>query len=91
TFIDFGMMGEVPPQTRAGLRKLLIAAAARDGKGLVAAIRDVGVLVPSADPAGLERAMTQLFARFGGMGFAELRDVDPREFRDFAAEFGDVV
>jgi predicted unusual protein kinase regulating ubiquinone biosynthesis (AarF/ABC1/UbiB family) len=25
------------------------------------------------------------------MGFAELREVDPREFRDFAVEFGDVV
>ena len=91
TFIDFGMMGEVPPKTRRGLRKLLIAAAARDGKGLVAAISDVGVLVPSADTAELERAMTHLFARFGGMGFAELRDVDPREFRDFGIEFGDVV
>lgn len=91
TFIDFGMMGEVPPKTRSGLRKLLIAAASRDGKGLVAAISDVGVLVPSADTAGLERAMTHLFARFGGMGFAELREVDPQEFRDFGLEFGDVV
>lgn len=91
TFIDFGMMGEVTPSTRSGLRKLLIAAAARDGKGLVAAINDVGVLMPSADSVGLERAMTQLFARFGGMGFAELREVDPREFRDFAVEFSDVV
>ncbi|MEO5316619.1 AarF/UbiB family protein [Pseudarthrobacter sp. CC12] len=91
TFIDFGMMGEVTPSTRSGLRKLLIAAAARDGKGLVGAINDVGVLMPSADSVGLERAMTQLFARFGGKGFAELREVDPREFRDFAVEFGDVV
>ncbi|ALE06917.1 ABC transporter [Arthrobacter sp. ERGS1:01] len=91
TFIDFGMMGEVPPKTRSGLRKLLIAAAARDGKGLVAAISDIGVLVPTADTAALERAMTHLFGRFGGMGFAELRDVDPREFRDFGLEFGDVV
>lgn len=91
TFIDFGMMGEVTASTRSGLRKLLIAAAARDGKGLVAAINDVGVLVPSADTLELERAMTHLFARFGGMGFAELREVDPKEFRDFAVEFGDVV
>ena len=91
TFIDFGMMGQVPAQTRRGLRKLLIAAAARDGKGLVDAINDVGVLATSADTAELERAMTSLFARFGGMGFAELREVDPREFRDFAVEFGDVV
>lgn len=91
TFIDFGMMGEVPTSTRAGLRKLLIAAAGRDGKGLVRAISDVGVLISSADTAELERAMTQLFARFGGLGFAELKEVDPREFRDFAVEFGDVV
>ncbi|GAA1963352.1 ABC1 kinase family protein [Microbacterium deminutum] len=91
TFIDFGMMGEVPDSLRRGLQRLLIAVAARDGKGLVDSIRDVGVLLPSADTADLERAMTQLFARFGGMGFAELQQVDPREFRDFATEFGDVV
>ncbi|KQM83775.1 AarF/ABC1/UbiB kinase family protein [Agromyces sp. Leaf222] len=91
TFIDFGMMGVVPPGTRSGLRKLLIAAASRDGKGLVDAVREVGVLLPSADTGELERAMTQLFARFGGMGFAELREVDPREFRDFAEQFGHVV
>lgn len=91
TFIDFGMMGEVPDSTRSGLRKLLIAAASRNGKGLVDAMRDVGVLLPSADTSDLERAMTQLFARFGGMGFAELREVDQREFRDFAVQFGDVI
>jgi len=91
TFIDFGMMGEVPATTRSGLRKLLIAAASRDGKGLVTAMQDVGVLLTSADTVELERAMTALFARFGGMGFAELREVDPREFRIFAAQFGEVV
>ncbi len=91
TFIDFGMMGEVPAGLRRGLRRLLIAAASRDGKGLVDGIRDVGVLLPTADTAELERAMTQLFARFGGMGFAELQQVDEREFRAFAIEFGDVV
>ena len=91
TFIDFGMMGEVPDTLRQGLRRLLIAAASRDGKGMVAGIRDVGVLLPSADTAELERAMTKLFARFGGMGFAELQDVDPREFQAFAREFGDTL
>ncbi|WAC66021.1 AarF/UbiB family protein [Agrococcus sp. SL85] len=91
TFIDFGMMGDVPPSTRSGLRSLLVAAAARDGSGLVAAIQEVGALLPTADTTELERAMTQAFARFGGMGFAELREVDPREFRQFASEFGDLM
>ncbi len=91
TFIDFGMMGEVPEGLRRGLRRVLIAAASRDGKGMVDGMREVGVLLPSADTVDLERAMTKLFARFGGMGFAELQEVDPREFRAFALEFGDVV
>ncbi|HEX4442068.1 MAG TPA: AarF/UbiB family protein [Galbitalea sp.] len=91
TFIDFGMMGEVPATLRRGLRRLLIAAASRDGHGMVAGIQDIGVLLPSADTAELERAMSKLFARFGGMGFAELQNVDPREFRAFATEFGDVL
>lgn len=91
TFIDFGMMGEIPDNTRGSLRKLLIAAATRDGSGLVEAGRDMGVLLPGADTVELERVLTQLFARFGGMGFAELRDVDPREFRKFGMQFNDVV
>jgi len=91
TFVDFGMMGDVPTGLRRGLRRVFVAAASRDGKGLVEGMRDVGVLLPSADTAELERAMTHLFGRFGGMGFAELQEVDPREFRAFAIEFGDVV
>ena len=91
TFIDFGMMAEVPDNLRNGLRTLLIAVAGRDSRGLVAAAKEIGVLLPSADTNELERALTALFARFGGMGFAELSTVDPREFKDFADEFGDMV
>lgn len=91
TFIDFGMMAEVPDSLRDGLRTLLIAVAGRDSRGLVAAAQEIGVLLPSADTNELERALTALFARFGGMGFAELSKVDPREFRDFGDEFGDMV
>jgi predicted unusual protein kinase regulating ubiquinone biosynthesis (AarF/ABC1/UbiB family) len=85
------MMGEVDDELRNGLRRLMIAVAARDGQRLVDSIREVGVLLPSADTTELEKAMAQVFARFGGMGFAQLREVDPREFRDFAEEFGSVV
>ncbi|MGX5695282.1 ABC1 kinase family protein [Agromyces soli] len=91
TFVDFGMMAEVPNELRTGLRSLVIAVAARDGRGMIAAAQEIGVLLPSGDTAELERALSQLFARFGGMGFAQLKDVDPREFREFGAEFGDVV
>jgi predicted unusual protein kinase regulating ubiquinone biosynthesis (AarF/ABC1/UbiB family) len=91
TFVDFGMMGEVPPVLRTTLRHLIIAAAARDGRGMVKAALDAGVLLPNADTTELEHVMTQVFARFGGMGFAELRELDPREFTAFAREFGHVL
>ena len=91
TFVDFGMMGEIPDTLRRGLQKLLITVAARDGKGLVAAIGGMGVLLPSADEAQLERAMTELFARFGGMAISDLQNVDPHEFEDFARRFGEVL
>ncbi|WP_298226951.1 AarF/UbiB family protein [Gryllotalpicola sp.] len=90
-FIDFGMMGEVPDTMRDGLRRLLLAVASRDGHGLVASIQDVGFLLPTADTVELERAMVQLFDRFGGMGFAQLRTVDQREFREFGKELTAVV
>ncbi|WP_084103797.1 AarF/ABC1/UbiB kinase family protein [Demequina sp. NBRC 110056] len=90
-FVDFGMMGSVDPAVKSAMRKLVVASAARDGAGLVAAMNDAGVLLPNADVAELEKVMSQVFSRFGGMGVAELRDVDPREFRDFAVEFGDVM
>ncbi|WP_136707940.1 AarF/UbiB family protein [Agromyces sp. H66] len=87
TFVDFGMMGEVPDSLRRGLQRFLIAVAARNGRQLVDSVKDLGVLLPSADTAELERAMTELFARFGGMGFADLRQLDERELRGFAIEF----
>ncbi len=91
SFVDFGMMGEIPDSLRSGLRELIIAIAARDSRRLVASIQDIGVFLPSADVGELERAMTQLFARFGGMSIADLRRVDESELRDFAIEFGEVI
>jgi predicted unusual protein kinase regulating ubiquinone biosynthesis (AarF/ABC1/UbiB family) len=91
TFVDFGMMGSVPDTLRGSLRALIIASAQRDGAGMVKAMGSAGVLLPSADTVELERVVSEVFARFGGMGFAELREVDEREFRDFAMEFSDVL
>ncbi|KQZ08155.1 ABC transporter [Agromyces sp. Root1464] len=91
TFVDFGMMAEVPSELRSGLRALVIAVAARDGRAMIDAAREIGVLMPSAATGELERALAELFERFGGMGFAQLKDVDPQEFREFGTEFGDVM
>lgn len=91
TFIDFGMMGHVSENLRAGLRELIIAVALRDSRRLVASVELIGVLLDGADTEELERSLTGLFARFGGMGFAHLRDVDEKELRAFSTDFESVV
>jgi predicted unusual protein kinase regulating ubiquinone biosynthesis (AarF/ABC1/UbiB family) len=91
TFIDFGMMGEVPSSLGRALRTTVIAAASRDGAGMVDGMREVGVLMASADTVELERALTKVFDRFGGISFVELQKLDPKEFKNFVNEFGDIV
>lgn len=91
TFIDFGMTGTVDEDLKARLQDLVVAVGVQDGPGMVAAMKRLGVLLPTADTDELEVAVTELFARFGGMGVMDLQYVDPREFEDFAKRFRDVI
>ncbi|MBA4248105.1 MAG: ABC transporter [Microbacterium sp.] len=91
TYIDFGMMGEIPDDLRQGLQQFIFAVAARDARGWVVATQRLGVLLPSADTVELEHAITALFDRFGGMGVAELTRIDPRELEQFALQFSELV
>jgi predicted unusual protein kinase regulating ubiquinone biosynthesis (AarF/ABC1/UbiB family) len=91
TFIDFGMMGEVSPELRANLQRFIFAVASRDARGWIDACERLGVLLPTADTVILERAVSALFDRFGGVAVGELVQTDPRELRDFALQFSDLV
>lgn len=91
TYIDFGMMGEVGDELRSGLQQFIFAIVARDARAWVLATQRLGLLLPSADTVELERAISALFDRFGGLGVAELTRIDPRELRDFALQFSELV
>jgi predicted unusual protein kinase regulating ubiquinone biosynthesis (AarF/ABC1/UbiB family) len=91
TFIDFGMMGQISDLQRIRLQSFIFAMVARDATAWVAATEDLGVLLPSADTVQLERAIAELFKRFGGVGVAELTKTDPKEIREFARRFSDLV
>lgn len=91
TFIDFGMMGEIDDELRRGLQSFIFALVARDARGCVTAMQRLRVLLPSADTVELERAITTLFDRFGGIGVAEITQTDPREFRELAIQFSDLL
>ena len=90
-YVDFGMMGEISDTLRSGLRDFILAAVARDSRAIVASLDRLGVLLSTTDTVELERAMTALFDRFGGMGIAELQAIDPRELQRFAQGFGETI
>jgi predicted unusual protein kinase regulating ubiquinone biosynthesis (AarF/ABC1/UbiB family) len=90
-FVDFGMVGRLPAEAKHGLRQLAIAVGTRDVDRLVSAYQTLGVLLPEADLARLRQAEEALFARFWGRSMRELVEVHPREMRQFARQFRDVL
>ncbi|TBT82993.1 AarF/ABC1/UbiB kinase family protein [Propioniciclava sinopodophylli] len=91
TFIDFGMMGEVPENLREGLTEALISVGLRDGARAVRSMEILDVILPGADMHLIERASTEVFARFGGMSMDELVNVPPEEMIEFARQFRELV
>ncbi len=91
TFVDFGMVGRVPPNLRAGLRELLLAAATRDAARLVRSFQTMGMLLPGANLALLEQAEARFFDVFGGKNVAELQQLREGKMAEFADEFGDLM
>lgn len=91
TFIDFGMVGRVPENLRAGLREALIAIGLQDGARLVKSFKTLDVLLPTADLKLIERASMQVFERFGGMSMGDLRDIEHSEFMSFGLQFQELL
>jgi predicted unusual protein kinase regulating ubiquinone biosynthesis (AarF/ABC1/UbiB family) len=90
-FVDFGMVGRVPPGTRSGLRALAVAIATKNAGGIVAAARQLGMLLPGADLALLERVEARLLERFWGKTIGELNQVSLQEVREITVEFKELL
>lgn len=91
TFVDFGMVGHVPPTLRAGLREAAIAIGTGDSARLVKSYQMLGVLLPHADLALLERVEARVFERFWGKSMSELRQLAPQQARELAREFRELL
>ena len=91
TFIDFGMVGRMRPEIRAGLREMLIGIGLQDASRVIKAYQILGILLPGADIALLERAESEMFKRFWGKGMDELNQISMEEIHDFAYEFRDIL
>jgi len=90
-FVDFGMVGRIPPNTRAGLREGVIAIGTQDARRVVQAYLLLGMLLPHADLELLEQAEAAAFDRFWGKSMSELVEIDFQEMHEFAKEFRELI
>ena len=84
-------MGSISDLQRRRLQQFIFAVVARDARAWVESMEILGILLPTADRVQLEQAVSELFRRFGGVGVAELTQTDPKEIREFALRFSDLV
>jgi predicted unusual protein kinase regulating ubiquinone biosynthesis (AarF/ABC1/UbiB family) len=91
TFVDFGMVGRVPPNIRAGLREMAIGVGLQDSSRVVKSYQMLGVLLPGADVKLLQSIEEQAFQRFWGKSMAELQQISYEEMHEFAQEFRDIL
>jgi hypothetical protein len=56
-FVDFGMMSEIGAASRDSLLQLFYAVYRRDADAVLAALVDLNIIVPTADPVSLRRAI----------------------------------
>lgn len=90
-FVDFGMVGQISPQSLAGMQELLIAVGTRDSARLIKAYQMLGVLLPGANLDLLERANMEVFERFWGKSTSELVRLRHEEAMVFLREFEELI
>ena len=90
-FVDFGMVGYIPPGTFAGLRELFIGVGLQDAARVVKAYQLLDILLPGADTGLLEKAATKIFEHFWGKTAPEMMATSPEEAQVFLSEFGDLL
>jgi predicted unusual protein kinase regulating ubiquinone biosynthesis (AarF/ABC1/UbiB family) len=90
-FVDFGMVGRLPAQSKQQLREILFAVALRDAHRMVRAYQQLGLLLPGADTERVEQATAQVMDRFWGMSVTEMIQMDRAAIGDLALEFRDLL
>lgn len=91
TFVDFGMVGQIPEKTRQGLRDLLIGVGTRDTRKVMKAYQDLNIILPGADLSKIEKAGTEIFDRFWGKNMTELSQISTEEIIELSKEYRDLI
>ncbi|MCA2001274.1 MAG: AarF/ABC1/UbiB kinase family protein [Chloroflexi bacterium] len=91
TFVDFGMVGQISEDTRAGLRQLAIAVGTRDASRLMEAYKALGFILTGSNTEALEQAASVVFDRFWGMPVSELKNMRPSDAHEIGHRVRDAL
>lgn len=91
TFVDFGMVGKVPANTKAGMREMLIGVGTQDTARILKSFQMLNLLLPGADLNLIEKAEARAFERFWGKNMNELSRIDTEEIIEFTNEFRELL
>jgi ubiquinone biosynthesis protein len=71
--IDFGMVGVIDDESKAGLEQLLMAVVQRDSESMVDALLALGMADPKIDRAALRKDLSELSERYYGMELGQTK------------------
>lgn len=91
TFVDFGMVGQITPAIREGLRETVIAVGTKDSERMLKAYKLLNMLLPGADLELIREAEAAAFDRFWGKSMDELKEIGFDEMHDFARDFKELA
>jgi predicted unusual protein kinase regulating ubiquinone biosynthesis (AarF/ABC1/UbiB family) len=80
--LDFGMVGDISPQTRDNIMRVFLGIVRRDFDDVLSALARLGFLLPAADRQALKRSLVWAVDSFYELSFGELRDVNPLDVLD---------
>lgn len=91
TYVDFGMMGRIPPSFMNELREFIISVSLKDARRWTASAQRMGFFLPEADLTRVEQAVGMLFDKFWGVTANDLSNVEFGEMYAFAEQFRDLL
>jgi predicted unusual protein kinase regulating ubiquinone biosynthesis (AarF/ABC1/UbiB family) len=91
TYVDFGMMGRVPPAMIEELKEFIIAISLKDARRWTLSAQRLGFLLPGADLIRIEQAVGAAFDQFWGMGITDITNVEFDVMYRFSQQFKDLL
>jgi predicted unusual protein kinase regulating ubiquinone biosynthesis (AarF/ABC1/UbiB family) len=90
-FVDFGMVGHIPPNLKSGLREMAIGIGTQDTNRLIRSYQLMGVLLPNANLELIKEFEAKAFEQFYGKTMTELQQISWDEMHEFAKEFRELI